>query len=134
MGQKDYQQCLVINKLIQLVEMPVNIVIAPTSREEDGLAISSRNTRLNEDDRKKASAIFNALTYIKQNIAKKNLAKVKQDAVEQILHAGFDKVEYVEIADAKNLQAISSWNENKNTIAVAAAFLNGVRLIDNMPL
>jgi pantoate--beta-alanine ligase len=68
MGQKDYQQCLVVQRLISLLEIPVEFNTVPTIREADGLALSSRNRRLTEEQRKNASAIFKALKYIRESL------------------------------------------------------------------
>lgn len=135
LGQKDYQQCLVITKLIELIGMKdsVDIAICTTLRETDGLAMSSRNMRLKEDERKKAVAIYQSLNLIKQNQQKNNPDELKKRA-QQILEQNGFKVDYVEIADAKNLELVDKWDGSGNNIALVAAFMNEVRLIDNMLL
>jgi pantoate--beta-alanine ligase len=133
LGQKDYQQCMVIKRLIEIIGFSgkIKVNICPTLREEDGLAMSSRNVRLPADDRIKASAISVALRYIKENIQEGNLSGIKEKAEKMILQKGF-RVDYVEIADAHTLALIGNWNGEKKMVALAAAFLGKVRLIDNM--
>ena len=135
LGQKDYQQCMVIQKLIELIDPDARIKlnICPTLREDDGLAMSSRNTRLNEKDRKVANAIFVSLLFIKSNLQLMDVARLKSLASSSLTESGF-KVDYVEIADAKTLELLDTWNGKQKIVALAAAFLGNVRLIDNMVL
>lgn len=135
LGQKDYQQCMVIKKLIELIELSNTILvnICPTLRETDGLAMSSRNVRLSEDERKKATAIFRNLSYIKENLTKGDLKSLKETAFRNLSEVGF-KVDYIEIADANDLSIIDSWDGQKKLVALAAAFMTEVRLIDNILL
>jgi len=134
-GQKDYQQCMVIKRLVGLIglENELKVVISPTLREPDGLAMSSRNTRLTVDDRKKASIIFESLQFIKKQISKGNLDDLKKQTVQKFLENGF-KVDYVEIADTLTLQLVDYWDGQQKLVALAAVFLGGVRLIDNVLL
>ena len=133
LGQKDYQQCMVITKMTELVHLQTNIVICPTLREPDGLAMSSRNVRLPGPNRKKAVIISETLSYIKNNIKTGSLKNIKNSSIQNLTSAGF-KVDYVEIADARSLQLINDWNGKTPLVALAAAFLDDVRLIDNMLL
>ena len=132
-GQKDYQQCMVIKKLIELKQIKTHINICPTLRETDGLAMSSRNVRLADRDRKQALKIFETLLFIKNNLNPGDLKRLKQLSVQNLTDAGFT-VDYVEIANAGNLKIIDDWDGNTKLVAVAAAFLGNVRLIDNMLL
>jgi pantoate--beta-alanine ligase len=129
-GQKDYQQCMVIKKLIELEKISTTIHICPTLRESSGLAMSSRNMRLTAETRKHALKIFETLSYLKNNIKPGDLTELKYTAVNRLTAAGF-KVDYVEIADADSLEIIDKWDGSRRTVAVAAAFLGEVRLIDN---
>ncbi len=134
-GQKDYQQCMVITRLVELIGMKgsLHIHISPTLREPDGLAMSSRNLRLNEEERKKAPAIFETLSFIKQNIQPGPLDRLEMEAHAMLHDKGF-KVDYIEIADAGTLELLNEWDGKRKLVALAAAFLNQVRLIDNMLL
>ena len=131
LGQKDYQQCMVIKRMIELEKIKTKINICPTLRETSGLAMSSRNMRLSEKDKEQALKIFETLSYLKKNITPGDITELKQAAVNNLINAGF-KVDYVEIADADNLEIINTWDGHIKPVAVAAAFLEDVRLIDNM--
>jgi len=131
-GQKDYQQTLVAKKIIHQFHQQTKMIVEATLREKDGLAMSSRNMRLSNDARKKATAIFKALQYIRQNIATKNFEELKKEATEIILKNGFDKIDYIEICDAENLEAVNHFTKQKKLIALIAAYIEDVRLIDNL--
>jgi len=133
LGQKDYQQCMVIKKLVELEKINTTINICPTLRESSGLAMSSRNLRLTDKDKEQALTIFETLSYIKNNIKPGDLGRLKLAAVNNLTGAGF-KVDYIEIADADNLEIIERWDGNRKLVAVAAAFIGEVRLIDNLLL
>lgn len=134
LGQKDYQQVLVLKKMMQAFHPHTKIFIGETLRETDGLAMSSRNMRLNNEARKKATAIYTALQYIKKNIAKDDFEILKQSAKKIILDNGFNRVDYIEICDAETLQPVHNFMQAKKLIVLAAAFINDVRLIDNLLL
>lgn len=135
LGQKDYQQCMVIKKLIELIGLnkEIRLNICPTLREIDGLAMSSRNMRLKADERKTAAAIYKSLSFIKKNLYQNNIVGIKEQAQAMLEEAGF-RIDYVEITDAKNLSVVNNWDGKEKIVAVVAAFLNEVRLIDNMLL
>lgn len=133
MGQKDYQQSLVVQKLLKSTNRHIELIVCPTIREANGLAMSSRNRRLTEPDRKKAAIIFNALMHIKQNLKNAELTNLKNEARALISENGFT-IDYVEIADAHTLKPTDAWQENQELVALVAAYINGVRLIDNMLL
>lgn len=133
LGQKDYQQCMVLTKLVELLGMKTKVIICPTLRENDGLAMSSRNMRLNEQERQQAVNISQVLFTLKKEIEPGYLDALKDHAVEYLSKHGF-KVDYVEIADAKTLALQQEWDGNTKLVALVAAFLNDVRLIDNMLL
>ncbi|MFC0775612.1 pantoate--beta-alanine ligase [Terrimonas alba] len=134
-GQKDYQQCMVIKKLIELTGFNnlTKLNISPTLREPDGLAMSSRNMRLTKDERTKATAIIQALNFVKENLQKGDLTTLKKQAANNLSAKGF-KVDYVEIANADTLQIKDNWDGKEKLVTLAAAFMNGVRLIDNVIL
>ncbi len=133
MGQKDYQQCLIVKKLLTIMakESQVQLKICPTQREPDGLAMSSRNLRLNELQRKLAPHIFQTLLTIKENFNSGIYDQLKETAKQDLESKGF-KVDYVEIADAVTLQPFK--NDNRKSIALIAAILDKIRLIDNLML
>jgi pantoate--beta-alanine ligase len=133
LGQKDYQQCMVIKKLIELAHLKINIIICTTLRENDGLAMSSRNMRLNEQERKMAVKISETLSFIKKEIKPGYLQDLKERANQYLTAENF-KVDYVEIANASDLTILENWDGKQKLVALAAAYLNEVRLIDNMLL
>lgn len=133
MGQKDYQQCMVINKLLQLTGLNIKLHTMPTLREHDGLAMSSRNVRLNETERKKALTIFRVLNYLKDHIEKESIAYLLDKSNLMLDESDF-RPDYVAIANAETLEPVNNWNGKQKIVALIAAYQNEVRLIDNMAL
>jgi pantoate--beta-alanine ligase len=134
LGRKDYQQCMVIAELIRQTGKNTSLQIVHTMRETSGLAMSSRNLRLSEADREKATAIYGTLQWIKTTIQPGLMEEISSKAEKKLLDAGFEKVDYISIADAQSLDPIGDWNGQTPIVALAAAFLSGVRLIDNISL
>ena len=133
LGQKDYQQCMVIKKLIGILGLQdqIAIHIQPTRREPDGLAMSSRNLRLSAGQRSQAPALYKALNGIRQHLESKPLDKLESEARQFLVHKGFD-VDYVTIARAEDL---GHPNQHKEPlVALVSASLGNIRLIDNLLL
>lgn len=133
LGQKDYQQCMVIKKLIELTGLKIDIIVCTTLRETDGLAMSSRNLRLNETERKQAVKISETLYFIKATIKSGSLVSLREKALNILALEGF-KTDYIAFADADTLELTDSWNGKQKIVALIAAYLNDIRLIDNMIL
>lgn len=133
MGQKDYQQCMVVAHLISTKCIPTKMHIAPTLREKDGLAMSSRNVRLDQEQRKTATAIFQSLNQMKTELQPGTLTVIKEQATLFLQSKGF-RVDYTELAHAETLALLDHWNGIDPVVAVIAAYLGEVRLIDNMVL
>jgi pantoate--beta-alanine ligase len=133
MGQKDYQQCMVIQKLLEFKKSGTILHTCPTRREPDGLAMSSRNMRLSESERKDAIGLHEALTYIQQHLHPGDLTALLEHAKSILLRRNF-KIDYVEMANAVTLRPVHQWDSKENLVALAAAFQGQVRLIDNMLL
>lgn len=135
LGQKDYQQCLVIKKLIESMglDRSLQVKICPIFREKDGLAMSSRNMRLNNEERARATALYETLIFLKQNLNKGSLDDIKKEANSLLKQKGF-KVDYIEIINPETLRPINEWDSRTHIIGLVAASLNDVRLIDNMVL
>lgn len=134
MGLKDYQQCMVVQRLIELKHWhQIQFHACPTLREPDGLAMSSRNMRLTKEQREKSVAIYEALTILKENIRPGSLKEITEQAKAHLKKNGF-KIDYVEIADAVTLELKDEWNGTQKLSALIAAFMGEVRLIDNMIL
>jgi pantoate--beta-alanine ligase len=133
MGQKDFQQGMVIKALLKLIHSTTELVLCPTEREPEGLAMSSRNTRLNPAQRKKSVAIFEALLYLKKNLHPGALSPLIDQAFGILAKNDFS-VDYLEIADLHSLELVRHWNGQKRLIGLVAAFQDDIRLIDNMVL
>lgn len=133
LGQKDYQQCMVIKKMIELVGLNTSITIGPTLREPDGLAMSSRNMRLSTAERKQAVKIYETLQMIKKEIKPGNTGDLTQKAFTYLQNEGF-RPDYITVAKAGDLAPADYWDGQEPVVAVAAAYLNEVRLIDNLLL
>lgn len=131
-GQKDYQQCMVVTELIKRKFPKIELYVCPILREESGLAMSSRNLRLNETEKSEALLIYKALEYIKTGFDKKELSMLLAEAKEIINQSSLLSIEYLEIVDAYNLKPIE--NNYTKAIALAAVHCGPVRLIDNMLL
>jgi pantoate--beta-alanine ligase len=131
MGQKDYQQCMVIKRLLDIIQIKTEFVACPTVREPSGLAMSSRNLRLNNEERQKAVMIYKTLSHLSTGLRKGPLASMKEEAVKMLESGGF-KVDYVEIAHQNTLKIVDDWDGSTPLIALVAAYMGDVRLIDNM--
>ncbi len=133
LGRKDYQQCMVIKKMMQGKPYNIKLSICETIREKDGLAMSSRNMRLNEKERQAALCIIESLKMIKDGLQEGALLQLKKDSTTFLEKKGY-KVDYTEIADAETLELQEQWDGKKKMVALVAAYLNEVRLIDNIIL
>lgn len=133
MGQKDYQQCMVVSRLLSIVQSAAQLHTCPTLREPDGLAMSSRNTRLSTDERKNAVAIYHTLLFLKNNIQPGSTEALIKSGENMLKQNNF-RIDYVAIAGAETLAPVTHWNGQQQIVALIAAFQNDVRLIDNMLL
>jgi pantoate--beta-alanine ligase len=131
MGQKDFQQCMVIKKLLDLLGKTneIKLTIVPTAREKDGLAMSSRNMRLNPAQRSVAPSIYKELNVVRQSLDQKPLEELKSSGKKHLEEKGF-AVDYFEIANADDLTAAKK--DSKALVALAAASIGNIRLIDNL--
>ncbi|WP_091150409.1 pantoate--beta-alanine ligase [Mucilaginibacter pineti] len=129
-GQKDYQQFLVISKMVELLKMPVKMVMCPIQRESDGLAMSSRNVHLTADDRLHALILSKALNWVKDNFNTENIASLKLQAEQMVSSEPGIELEYFEIVDGNTLYPATA--STKNIVALVAARAGKTRLIDNV--
>jgi pantoate--beta-alanine ligase len=136
MGQKDYQQAMICTDLIRQRKLKTKLVLCPITREKDGLAMSSRNVRLDKRSRAKAVEISKLLKGIKRQIAsaKLEIKDIEQKAFDKLSSFPEFKVEYVAIRNAKTLKPVKTISEKTPLVALVAAWIGGVRLIDNMLL
>jgi len=132
-GKKDYQQLLIVQELARKEFPSLQIRPMPIVREPDGLAMSSRNVRLSPAGRKEAPLLYQTLLLAKSLIGKKNVAEIEQLCCEKIASHPAFTLEYFVIVNAKNLQPVHN-QQHEPLIALLAAWLDGVRLIDNMEL
>ncbi len=132
-GEKDYQQLAIIKKMVEKTKLPVKIHGVPTLREEDGLAMSSRNVRLTETQRKEATIIYETLTKVKEWFKVISLEEIKQRVTEIFKNSNFE-LEYFVIADKDTLKEANAIDEDKEYRAFIVAYADTVRLIDNMHL
>lgn len=133
LGQKDFQQVMVIRKLISLLNLSSEVITAPIIREKNGLAMSSRNQRLTEPEKERASTIYKQLKWISENRFTVGFPDLKNKAIDQLEKAGL-KVEYLVLADASNLSLTNEFNEHIKMILLTAVYAGEVRLIDNLIL
>jgi pantoate--beta-alanine ligase len=133
-GEKDYQQTQIINRLIDLEKIDLKVIICPTVREENGLALSSRNKLLSIKNKNKSSIIYKNLVFLQKSFNKNrnklNLEKIKSE----INFVDDFKIEYLEIVNNKSLQIELKFKENESYRAFICVNVNGVRLIDNILL
>lgn len=132
-GSKDYQQVMVIKEMVRQLNLAIDIVACPILREDDGLAMSSRNMLLSTDERKIAAFIPDVMQMSLVMKMKENTVMEIKRAVTNLLDKDSDyKLDYFEICDASTLMPISNWNEAKRYVAVIACYVGKVRLIDNL--
>lgn len=133
-GEKDYQQLQIIRKLVENKKLPVAIIPCPIVREADGLAMSSRNARLSAPLRAQAPFLYQTLQRAKAMFGTKSATQVKEFVRAAFADHPEFKLEYIEIANADTLRPVMRKGKGKKYRAFAAAYLGGVRLIDNIAL
>ncbi len=133
-GKKDYQQLLIVKKMVRDLKIPVEIIPCPIMREKDGLAMSSRNMRLTIGERKQASLIYKVLTEVKEKASGSSVAELKLLAIKKLDDTPGFKTEYFEIADKDTLLPLDNLKKRETAIACTAVFVGDIRLIDNMEL
>lgn len=131
-GQKDYQQFLVIGRMVRAFSIPVALVCCPTMREPDGLAMSSRNVHLAPGERTEAALLSKALFLIRDVARSSGPAEARSKALDLLTSSALIRVEYLEIADAATLRPVRSWEDAPGIIALAAIRIGQTRLIDNV--
>ena len=131
-GEKDFQQLAIIREMVRQLSLDVEIVGCPIVREEDGLAMSSRNTLLSEDERERALTISSTL-FASVDFAKVNTLEATKAFVEDMINdtPGLE-LEYYQIVDGNTLQEIEEWSDSDYVVGCIALFCGNVRLIDNI--
>jgi pantoate--beta-alanine ligase len=133
-GEKDYQQILIIKRMVAERKLPVLLVPCPIIREESGLAMSSRNERLSVEGRQKAAFIYKVLQEAKARFASQPIAQIRTFVEEQFAQNSDFQLEYFLIVDENTLQEAQQKEAHKAYRAFVAAYIEGVRLIDNLAL
>ena len=133
LGQKDFQQVMVLEHMVKSLNIPVELVMCPIIRESDGLAFSSRNVHLDAEERKKALVLSKSLYEVKKQFDKQSVEELKRNAWEILSAEQGVTAEYFEICDANTLLSINS-KDTESIIALVAAKVGNTRLIDNIIL
>ena len=130
-GEKDYQQLQIVRRMAMDLDIPIEVIGCPTIREEDGLAMSSRNLLLSDRSRIKAPVLAEVMNDLREGLlAGGTMSALGPDAEARILAAGFNKIDYLELRDGRDLGLLERPSEDSRLFA--AAWLAGVRLIDNI--
>lgn len=129
-GLKDYQQCMVVQALVNEEKLPVELIFCPTIREAGGLAMSSRNIRLNKEQREEALVISQTLFWIKENYHRLSVPDLLSEADSRLSEVL--RVEYIDIVNAETLEPLTSVKQK--AVALFAGWCGEVRLIDNLLL
>ena len=131
-GSKDYQQVMIIKSLVKQLNLEVEIISCPILRENDGLAMSSRNTLLTVDERKTASLIPIMMQKAKELVTEYGMDKAKLFVSTEISKVSMMKLDYYEVCDTETLKPMVSLNQNQKAISLIAVFVGEIRLIDNL--
>tara|TARA_B100000902_G_scaffold192740_1_gene184172 strand:- start:3108 stop:3944 length:837 start_codon:yes stop_codon:yes gene_type:complete len=132
-GQKDLQQLQIVKSLVKQINSKIEVIGVQTVREDNGLAISSRNKHLSQSDKNNASLIYKCLLHCFAN-KQKGIDNLKSYVKDQFKKQNKLKLEYIEVTNLNNLMPIKKWGgENENAICIAA-YINSIRLIDNIIL
>jgi pantoate--beta-alanine ligase len=131
-GEKDFQQLVIVRRLIAIEKLPVIIIPCAIIREPGGLAMSSRNIRLTAEHRQAAPLIFQTLTRAAGKIASSNPEELRQYIISTLNQTGLFVVEYVEFADETTLAPVTNWSDSENIRCFIAVQAGEVRLMDNL--
>ena len=131
-GEKDFQQTRIINRLIKIKNFKTELVICPTVREINGLALSSRNALLSTENKEKAAIIYKTLIYCKQNLSKSSFQKIYNNSKKEINSLKNFELEYLEIVNSETLKKVKKMDANKSIRIFICVLVGGVRLIDNI--
>ena len=132
-GKKDFQQTVVVKKLVEITKLKTTVCVVPIKREPNGLAMSSRNIRLSDNGRKKASFINESLKLIENNFREIGLSNSVDLAKKHILKNENAKLDYLVVVEKDTLRGVETY-ENKKLVVLTAVNYEGVRLLDNIIL
>ncbi len=131
-GEKDFQQLAIVREMVRQLAIPVDIIGVPIVREESGLALSSRNLRLSDEQRQRAAEIYRSLRLSTDFVGKKSIRETIDFVTNRINQIEGLRVEYFNIVDGNTLQSVSDWNDSAYIVGCIAVFCGDVRLIDNI--
>ncbi len=134
-GMKDYQQLVIIKKMVTDLNVDIEIIGCPTIREKDGLAMSSRNRYLNNEERDNADIIYKSLRFVEEGILSENsdLEKLRKKAIKSLRSSKYvRRIDYFDIRDAKTLEEPGSKENSKDILVATAVWIGNTRLIDNI--
>ncbi len=134
-GQKDLQQVAIIRRLVQDLSFPIELQLVPTRREYDGLAMSSRNRRLNSDERSKALILHDSLVFAKKELESgRDWFTVQKSISQKFENTTGCQLEYFELVETDKFKVFSQFEPQEKTSICVAAYIGDVRLIDNLPI
>jgi pantoate--beta-alanine ligase len=133
-GQKDYQQFLVVEKMVEIYSLDIDLIMCPTLREADGLAMSSRNVRLSPKGRQQALAIVKTLIGFQETYLNLGLGEARDQAIRKLTESEGLTLEYFEVCEPQTLRTVHSAEKGDQLVVLVAAWVDGVRLIDNIIL
>ncbi|MFY0628771.1 MAG: pantoate--beta-alanine ligase [Flavobacteriaceae bacterium] len=133
-GEKDFQQLQIIKKMVEKTHLPVVVIGCPTYREENGLAMSSRNKRLSKQQKKEASIIYKTLKKVRENIHKESISQLNEWVESQFKNNPLFELEYFAIAEESTLKTAVKVLPNKTYRAFIGVYAGSVRLIDTLSL
>ena len=133
-GEKDFQQLQIIKKMVEITKLPVTIIGCPIEREPNGLAMSTRNSRLSSEEIEKSALIYKTLQTVKDKFQPENHTAISDWVSTQFSNHPLFELEYFQISESENLAPIQQKNQTKTYRAFIAVFAGDVRLIDNIAL
>lgn len=133
-GLKDFQQLAIITKLTKDLNLPIEIIPCEIIREDGGLAMSSRNQLLSETGKEQAKVLYETLKTAKERFSYTSINEIIDETIIQFENNKNVKLEYFEIVDMTTLQPVANWGQSKQIVACIAAYVENVRLIDNIIL
>jgi pantoate--beta-alanine ligase len=133
-GSKDYQQVMVVKELARQLQLPVEIVACPILREPDGLAMSSRNVRLNKEERQVAALIPQMMQEAIRIVKRNDIVAAKTYIASEVGKQALMKLDYYEVCDANTLKLLGHYVPSQPAVSLIAVFVGNVRLIDNWPV
>lgn len=133
-GQKDFQQIMVLKKMTKIMKMDIELIVCPTIRNDEGLALSSRNERLSSEGKNRALALFKALLFVRDNFNTIPISQLNDQAQSLLKNSPGITVEYLAICETDSLIEVQKIENGKKYVAIVAAYVEQVRLIDNLLL